>query len=226
MIESSVLKETRDVVTVADGINMIKPGRKNVEYLEFYHELISQARKSRGIIEYNYPYSVSKNVYKNTQIHHIILKAEGGDDMPENQVIFTPFEHTLSHLLLYKWKPENNKYLEASWSMIFRPGASKGYYRIPFEDMRKILETVEGQTLEELMITNRKKNGRSVSLYKDTPREDKWGEYMMSFDTVKEAAIKLDRSLSTIHRYLNEKCYFDIYCRYVGGGYFLMYDDE
>lgn len=207
MIEKSVLVETKDVISIEEGMEMIKDGRNKEEYLLDYKKLIDKSRELRGKVYYWYPYSVTVNTYKNTQIHHIVLRSEGGSDQPSNQVIFTPLEHAISHLLLYRSNPENQKYLNASWSILHRPAGVKGYYKLPNVEMEKILKVVSKGTLEEVRKRKIKRMCRpivSLNYIQLHKTERIFGIIIeKEFESVKEAALNLYVSPTAIYNSIN-----------------------
>ena len=101
----------------------------NMNYQKMYDNLVQNAKKRSKEIEqivknkkirYNHPISQARYIktwlidntdYKAIDVHHIIPKCDGGNDMLDNFVFFTPKEHVIAHHLLYKAQPTNKHFL-------------------------------------------------------------------------------------------------------------------
>lgn len=74
-----------------------------MNYQKIYYSLIDRAR-IRSTVGY-------------TEKHHVLPKCLGGDDIESNIVLLYPEEHYLSHLLLCRIYPKNQKLLYAALNM-------------------------------------------------------------------------------------------------------------
>jgi hypothetical protein len=95
---------------------------KSVDYNKIYEQFIEKAR-NRTLFE------DGKVIHR----HHIIPRAAGGDDSPDNLVGVTFREHVFCHLVLAKIYPDNSGVLAAAKSMAgqlssIRRGTKKGYW--------------------------------------------------------------------------------------------------
>lgn len=75
------------------------------KYTKTYYQLIDKRRKT----------SLNRNdVY--VEIHHIIPKSLGGDDVDENLISLLPREHFIAHLLLTKMVANKNDMIKMFWA--------------------------------------------------------------------------------------------------------------
>lgn len=86
---------------------IIKPGKRESEYLDFYNQIIESARKRKKL-----DYSIY------TEVHHIIPRCLGGTDENTNLITLTALEHITAHILLYRGHPNNRKLTIAADCML------------------------------------------------------------------------------------------------------------
>lgn len=77
-----------------------------MNYKKHYEKLIHKAR-NRSILKSEY-----------YEVHHIIPKCIGGDDSKDNLIPLFPEEHLVTHLLLVKMHPTNDKLSFAAFGMV------------------------------------------------------------------------------------------------------------
>lgn len=109
-----------------------------MNYSNIYNQLVTRALSREKI----YP----------TERHHIIPKSMGGKDRKNNVVYFTPHEHLVAHLLL--WKIYRNKSMShALWMMCHtREGIKingRQYEILRLEHSKNISESLRGRVLSE-----------------------------------------------------------------------------
>lgn len=118
-----------------------------MNYMLHYQRLILQAKshsrnKDTGIYE----------------LHHILPKCLGGDDLVENLVLLTPREHFLAHLLL--WKSDKNNY------KLFAP-------LLFFRKNKHVKNSRTFQTLREEHVRQMKSNNPSLNLSEESSNRKK-----------------------------------------------------
>lgn len=86
---------------------IIKPGKEENEYLDFYNQIIEDARKRKKLDD---------SIY--TEVHHITPRCLGGTDEDTNLITLTALEHITAHILLYRGHPNNRKLTIAADCML------------------------------------------------------------------------------------------------------------
>ena len=89
---------------------IIKPGRKEIDYYNDYNQLINQCL-GRGLNKNDIGFYTEK--------HHIFPRCLGGMDKDDNYVLLSALEHIVAHILLSRSYPNNTKLLSAALTVIF-----------------------------------------------------------------------------------------------------------
>lgn len=127
----------------------------NMNYNKIYDKIISSA-KNRGII------------FEYTELHHIIPKCMGGNDLDDNLVRLTAKEHFLAHRLLYKIY-KSSKLAHAWFNMVRVSGNQKRVFTAKqYGDARKTLieelkKTMKGANNHFYGKTHTKEARRKIS---------------------------------------------------------------
>ena len=89
---------------------IIKPGRKEIDYYNDYNQLVNQCLE-RGLNKNNLPFYTEK--------HHILPRCLYGKNEDNNYVLFSALEHIVAHILLSRSYPDNSKLFMAATVVIF-----------------------------------------------------------------------------------------------------------
>jgi hypothetical protein len=150
-----------------------------MNYKKIYDQLIEIAIKKNRV----------KSKSKLYEGHHIIPKSVGGTNNKNNIVLLTPKEHYLCHKLLveiYRGTPYESKMYFAMWCMVNGMGKQKRH--------ATTAKTYEKLRIEmfEVFKNNGPDNRKKICQFSLE------GEYIETFDSVKDAAKQLNISCSGI----------------------------
>jgi hypothetical protein len=150
-----------------------------MNYKKIYDQIIENSIKENRV----------KNKLTLYEKHHIIPKSIGGTNNKNNLVLLTPKEHYICHKLLveiYKLTIYESKMYFAMWCMVNGVGNQKRH-----ATTSKIYQRLKIEMFEKLK-TNRPDNRKRIFQFSLD------GEYIKTFDSVKEASKELNIGSSGI----------------------------
>lgn len=157
-----------------------------MNYNKIYQNIIDNAKKQNRV----------KNKLFLYESHHIIPKSIGGTNEKDNLVLLTPKEHYICHRLLveiHRGTENEHKMYYAMWCMINGLGNQKRH-----ATTSKIYDRLRNEMFNiiKVRVPNNRKKVEQFSLN---------GEYIKTFESVKDAAKQLNISRSGIECCAREK---------------------